>query len=46
MIIYILNHKEEAIEAGSMARQKFLNEFSINEMEETLLSIFRKYEAD
>jgi glycosyltransferase involved in cell wall biosynthesis len=45
-IIYILNHKEEAIEAGSMARQKFLNEFSINEMEKTLLSIFRKYEAN
>jgi len=43
-IQYVLNNPEEAEAMGNKARQKCIEKYSLDAMEETLLKVFRKYE--
>jgi len=43
-ILYVLNNPEEAEEVGNKARQKCIEKYSWDVMEEILLRVFKKYE--
>ena len=43
-IRYVLNHPEEAKEMGWKARQKCIEKYSYDAMEEVLLGLFKRYE--
>jgi glycosyltransferase involved in cell wall biosynthesis len=43
-IQYVLNNPEEAEEMGNKARQKCIEKYSWDAMEEILLKVFKKYE--
>ena len=43
-IRYVLNNSEEAEAMGNKARQKCIEKYSWNAMEEILLKVFKKYE--
>lgn len=43
-IQYVLNNPEEAEAMGNKARQKCIEKYSWNAMEEILLKVFKKYE--